>query len=163
MLDENEVKYFLSNMVIDDKQVTLEWLLWVAFSRWPIERCFEIGKRDFGMDHFEMRNWQGIHRHFYITQLTMLFCTEVQQCLREKNSGKHVPDSRTSSPRGRCLDYGPIYEFINTRTVLPTGRPDDRVLSAQEPASQTIPPKENLGTLVESGHKHQQNKKLCAV
>ena len=88
VLDKHEVKYFLSNMVIDDKQATLQWLLWVAFSRWPIERCFEIGKRDLGMDHFEMRNWRGIHRHFYITQLSMLFCTEVQQDLREKNSGE---------------------------------------------------------------------------
>jgi len=64
-------------VILNNKESTLDWLLWVAFSRWPIERCFDIGKRDLGMDHFEMRNWQGIHRHFYITQLSMLFCVEV--------------------------------------------------------------------------------------
>jgi hypothetical protein len=117
VLDTNEVKYFLSNMVIDDKPITLEWLLWVAFSRWPIERCFEIGKRDLGMDHFEMRTWQGIHRHFYMTQLSMLFCAEVQQSLREKNAGASFPDGRTGSSRRGLLDDGAIYDAAGTAAV----------------------------------------------
>lgn len=104
-------------MVIDDKQITLEWLLWVAFSRWPIERCFEIGKRDLGMDHFEMRTWQGIHRHFYMTQLSMLFCAEVQQSLREKNAGASFPDGRTGSSRRGLLDNGAIYDAAGTAAV----------------------------------------------
>ncbi len=117
MLDKKQVKYFLSNMVIDDKQITLQWLLWVAFSRWPIERCFEIGKRDIGMDHFEMRNWQGIHRHFYITQLTMLFCAQIQQSLREKNSKELLPYGRTSSSSRCMLDYRPMYDSTITTRV----------------------------------------------
>ena len=90
--DTNEVNYFLSNMIINNKGSSGDWLLWVAFSRWPIERCFEIGKRDLGLDLLEMRNWQGIHRHFYITQLCRLCRVEVQRKIREKNSGKYVFD-----------------------------------------------------------------------
>jgi hypothetical protein len=58
------------------------------------------------MDHFEMRNWQGIHRHFYITQLSMMFCVGVQQKLKEKNSRKYIFDGRAGSPGRMCLDYG---------------------------------------------------------
>jgi len=163
VLDKNQVKYFLSNMVIDDKQITPEWLLWVAFSRWPIERCFEIGKRDLGMDHFEMRNWQGIHRHFYITQLSMLFCAEVQQGLREKNSKELLSYGRTSSPGRRMLDYGPMYGVISTTALLPADCQENSLLSTPQSISQKISPKENIGIPEKIRNKCQQIKELCAV
>ena len=61
------LQYFVSNMTAGPG-VSLEWMLWVAFSRWPVERCFELAKRNLGMDHFEIRSWRGIHRHLYISQ-----------------------------------------------------------------------------------------------
>ena len=105
VLNPDEIKYFLANQSLLSPNITLEELLWVAFSRWPIERCFEIGKRNLGMDHFEMRQWAGIHRHFYISQLTQLFCGQVQQALREKNSTGTVPNCRAGSLGRQCLDY----------------------------------------------------------
>ena len=163
MLDKNEVKHFLSNMVIDDKQVTLQWLLWVAFSRWPIERCFEIGKRDLGMDHFEMRNWQGIHRHFYITQLTMLFCAQVQQSLREKNSKELLSYGRTSSSSRRMLDYRPMYGFAIATSLLSTNCRNNSLLSKAKSIGQKISPKENIEATEKIRNKCQQIKELCAV
>jgi SRSO17 transposase len=163
VLDENEVKYFLSNMVIDDKQITLEWLLWVAFSRWQIERCFEIGKRDLGMDHFEMRNWQGIHRHFYITQLSMLFCTEVQQVLREKNCGQFLPDGRTGSPSRGLLDYGAIYDAACTSNLLSASCGNNNLLSTSQSARQKISSQEKIETPKETRNKCQEIKELCTV
>ena len=105
VLHPEEIKYFLANQSLSSPLVTLKELLWVAFSRWPIERCFQIGKRDLGMDHFEMRQWHGIHRHYYISQLIQLFCAQTQQTLREKNSGETLPDHRTGSHGRQCLDY----------------------------------------------------------
>jgi SRSO17 transposase len=61
-------------MIPGSNGITLEKLLWIAFSRVPIERCFEISKRELGMDHFEVCGWAAIHRHFYISQLSYLFC-----------------------------------------------------------------------------------------
>jgi SRSO17 transposase len=163
VLDTNEVKYFLSNMVIDDKPITLEWLLWVAFSRWPIERCFEIGKRDLGMDHFEMRNWQGIHRHFYMTQLSMLFCAEVQQSLREKNAGASLPDGRTGSSRRGLLDYGAIYDAAGTAAVLSANGRHNNLLSRSQSTGQKIPLEAKPEAPEKTGHQCQQIKELCAV
>lgn len=88
--------------------ITLEKLLWIAFSRFPINRCFEIGKRELGMDHFEVCNWMAIHRHFYISQLSYLFCSRVHQKLREKNDREFLFDRRTGAASGQYVDRGTI-------------------------------------------------------
>jgi len=163
VLNTKEVKYFLSNLIVNHQDITLAWLLWVAFSRWPIERCFEIGKRDLGMDHFEIRNWQGIHRHFYITQLSMLFCSRVQQNLREKNSREFVFDGRTGSPSSQCLDYGAMDGTIRPRMLLPVGNVNHRISSTSQPTGQKISLEKNAERPKEVGHKCQPFKKLCAV
>jgi SRSO17 transposase len=80
-----EVKYFLSNRVpgevnpVTDQYITLRWLLRVAFGRWSIESCFREGKEELGLDHYEVRGWRCVHRHFYVTQLSHLFCARVRQ------------------------------------------------------------------------------------
>jgi len=96
-LNPKEIKYFVSNMLPGSNGITLEKLLRVAFSRWPIERCFELAKNEIGMDHFEIRSWRGIHRHLYISQLSQLFCSRVHQDLREKNSGQFISNRRAGS------------------------------------------------------------------
>ena len=73
-----EVKYFLSNCVVGRGRVTLRWLLRVAFGRWAIETCFRTAKEELGMDHFEVRGWRCIHRHWYLTQLSYLFCSRLK-------------------------------------------------------------------------------------
>jgi SRSO17 transposase len=80
-----EVKYFLSNRVPGERNpvtgqwITLRWLLRVAFGRWSIESCFREGKEELGLDHYEVRGWRCVHRHFYVTQLSHLFCARVRQ------------------------------------------------------------------------------------
>ena len=80
-----EVKYFLSNRVpgernpVTGKWITLRWLLWVAFNRWPIEDCFRTSKQELGMDHYEVRGWSCLHRHFHLTQWSYLFCARIRQ------------------------------------------------------------------------------------
>jgi SRSO17 transposase len=78
-----EVKYFLSNRVVGRGGITLRWLLRVAFSRWSIEACFRVAKEELGMDHFQVRGWRCIHRHYYVTGLSYLFCSRVRQRLDE--------------------------------------------------------------------------------
>jgi len=74
-----EVKYFVSNRVPGAPGVTLRWLLRVAFGRWPVESCFRQAKEELGMDHYEVRGWRCVHRHFFLTQLSQLFCARVRQ------------------------------------------------------------------------------------
>jgi len=73
-----EEKYFVSNRVPGEGGVTLRLLLRVAFGRWPVERCFRVAKKELGMDHYQVRGWDCLHRHFYLTQLSYLFCARVR-------------------------------------------------------------------------------------
>ena len=75
----SEVKYFVGNRVPGEQGVTLRWLLRVAFGRWSVESCFREAKEELGMDHYEVRGWRCLHRHFFVTQLSQLFCARVRQ------------------------------------------------------------------------------------
>ena len=147
VLNPDEIKYFLTNLRIDGQTVTLEWLLWVAFSRWPIERCFEIAKSELGMDHFEMRSWRGIHRHFYLTQVSQLFCARVHQQLREKKrSTDSVPDGRTGSGGGLCLGAGPRVSAVRPNRRVRTGGRIYPLPSTEKSTSAPIPLENNSPT-----------------
>jgi SRSO17 transposase len=75
----NEVKYFVSNRVPGEQGMTLRRLLRIAFGRWSVENCFRQAKEELGLDHYEVRGWRCVHRHFYLTQLSHLFCARVRQ------------------------------------------------------------------------------------
>jgi len=57
----------------------LRELLRVAFGRWSIERCFRVAKDEQGMDHYQVRGWRCLHRHFYLTQASYLFCARIRR------------------------------------------------------------------------------------
>jgi SRSO17 transposase len=74
-----EVKYFVCNRVPGEGGLTLRWLLRVAFGRWSVESCFRQAKEELGLDHYEVRGWRSLHRHFYLTQLSHLFSARMRQ------------------------------------------------------------------------------------
>ena len=110
-------------------RATLEWVLWVAFSRWPIEQCFERAKNELGLDHFEVRGWRSIHRHFYITQLTHLFCSRLHQRWREKNDEVVVPDGRAGAHGGLCVGRRAIAITSGSSAPVPPHPSDDSPLA----------------------------------
>jgi SRSO17 transposase len=74
-----EMKYFVANRVPGEKGISLRGLLRTAFGRWSVERCFRVAKGELGMDHYQVRGWRCLHRHFYLTQASYLFCARVRQ------------------------------------------------------------------------------------
>jgi SRSO17 transposase len=83
-----EIKFFIANGVVSKKGVTLRQLLRVAIGRWVIEAEFRISKEELGMDHFEVRGWRCIHRHYYLTGLSFLLCSRLRQSLDKINTGQ---------------------------------------------------------------------------
>jgi SRSO17 transposase len=80
-----KVKYFLSNAPEDTLLCTL---VRVAFSRWHVERCFEDCKGELGLNHAELRNYRGLHRHLILTAINYYFLQDrLGLWRREKNSG----------------------------------------------------------------------------
>ena len=47
----------------------LEELVRVAGIRWAIEECFEEAKGQVGLDQYEVRKWDGCHRHITLAML----------------------------------------------------------------------------------------------
>src|ERR1019366_1358621 len=44
-------------------EATLEQMVFVTKMRWRIERDYQDLKQDFGLGHYEGRNWRGFHHH----------------------------------------------------------------------------------------------------
>jgi SRSO17 transposase len=162
VVNPKEIKYFVSNLVVGTAGVTMELLLRIAFSRWPIERCFELGKNELGMDHFEVRSWDGIHRHWFITQLTLLFCARVHQRLREKNGSRRIPDGGTGAPCRLDLGRGPISLSAGQDQDVSESRGRYRLLQKSEPVGQTVPPENDSPTPPSPGHLSESFEIMCA-
>jgi SRSO17 transposase len=160
VLQPTAIKYFLANQTVGTG-ATLPGLLAVAFGRFPIERCLEIGKRELGMDHFEVRSWKAIHRHLYISQLSQLFCARVQQSLREKNARNTLPDGRTGAGGGQHLPGGPEPAARGPEGPLSAdGRPH-RLSSTPQPAVPSGPLPRHLTQPSATRHQHQSVKIVC--
>lgn len=91
----HEVKYFLSDA---GPETPLKTLLYVAFSRWHVERLFEDGKGEVGFHHFEVRNYKSLTRHLVLTNLSLYFLCEQTTRLRKK---KFLVDALPGPSRDR--------------------------------------------------------------
>lgn len=99
-----EMKYFLSNLVLGRSGVSVRQLLRVAFGRWSIEACFRTAKEELGMDHYEVRGWRCIHRHFYLTAVSYLLCNRIRQKL-DKENGSELTVEQVRSCINTYLKY----------------------------------------------------------
>lgn len=82
-VDSHEIKFFLSNA---PEETSFEEMCHVCTMRWPIEQCFEEGKSELGMNHYEHRSWQAWYRHMTFVFMAHLFILRIRHLLK-KNSG----------------------------------------------------------------------------
>jgi SRSO17 transposase len=68
--DRGEVKWYYSNLPVD---TTLQRLVELAHSRWPIEQFYEDAKGECGLDHYQGRRWDGLHRHLALVMMAYSF------------------------------------------------------------------------------------------
>jgi len=93
--EDGQLKYAFSNAPAD---TPLAELCRAATLRWPIEQCFQDGKSQVGMDHYEHRSWPAWHRHMLYVCLALHFLLRLRLQFK-KNAG---PDAAASAtPRGR--------------------------------------------------------------
>jgi SRSO17 transposase len=74
-----EHKYFFSSLSDD---IPLQRLVELAHSRWAIEQFYEDAKGECGLDHYQGRRWDGLHRHVALVMLAYSFL--VLQSLRSR-------------------------------------------------------------------------------
>lgn len=137
VLHPEEVKYFISNAPLE---TPIETLLLVAFSRWKIERMFEDGKDELGLDHFEVRQYGSLRRHLILSCVSYLFLAEFHQRHKKKSGTDGGPGAYGDGTTNPDLGGG------GTRWAEVV-RDDQRPVTAHpgcQRQGRTQPPKTNL-------------------
>jgi SRSO17 transposase len=65
-----ERKYYLANL---PATTDLRTLAATIKARWICEQAHQQMKEELGLDHFEGRSWQGLHRHALMTMIAYAF------------------------------------------------------------------------------------------
>jgi SRSO17 transposase len=65
-----EKKYYLANL---SAATDLRTLAATIKARWICEQAHQQLKEELGLDHFEGRSWQGLHRHALMTMIAYAF------------------------------------------------------------------------------------------
>jgi len=81
-LADGQIKYAFSNAPQD---TPLQEMVRVSGLRWPIEQCFQEGKGEIGMDHYEHRSWDAWHRHMTFVFIAQLFLLRMRHHLKKKS------------------------------------------------------------------------------
>src|SRR5262245_38865739 len=81
-----EKKYYLANL---PAKTDLRTLATTIKARWVCEQAHQQMKEELGLDHFEGRSWQGLHRHALMTMIAYAFL----QYRRLKNSKAEKKES----------------------------------------------------------------------
>lgn len=172
--EPGEVKFFVSNAPAG---TPLEWLVYVAYSRWPIEQCFKEEKDELGFDHFEVRGWRSIHRHMALTQVSHLYLNKMREKLiaeeqAEEEAGffslprsrRHPPDvprrEPDPQPDPRCpvclvpsLAPGPTWPTVPAGT----SRVDYQLHQKSQRRRPSQPSKNNAQETRKKGYRRNKN------
>jgi SRSO17 transposase len=80
-----EKKYYLANL---PAKTDLRTLAATIKARWICEQAHQQLKEELGLDHFEGRSWQGLHRHALMTMIAYAFLQHrrLEAAKRKKNN-----------------------------------------------------------------------------
>lgn len=87
-----EKKYYLSNLPVE---TDLRTVAAAIKARWICEQAHQQLKEELGLDHFEGRSWQGLHRHALMTMIAYAFLQ--QRRLAQARRGKNNPRTTAST------------------------------------------------------------------
>jgi SRSO17 transposase len=99
MSDPTDLAYYV---VSGPKKTRIEEMVKVAGTRWAIEESFESAKGEVGLDHYEVRSWDGWYRHMTLAMIAHAYLTVLRaratkpaqkkrvrgESLRRKNSSR---------------------------------------------------------------------------
>lgn len=73
--DPKDLAYYV---VSAPKKTSLEVMVKVAGTRWAIEESFESAKGEVGLDHYEVRSWDGWYRHITLAMMAHAYLTALR-------------------------------------------------------------------------------------
>lgn len=154
VLDPAEIKFFVSNA---PPEQSLGSILLVGFSRWHVERSFEDGKGEVGLDHYEGRRYPGLKRHLILSAISYLFLAKTNQRLR----GKKIRVDRVPSPHGRVRsDSLLVAQRKGVDAAAGTDRPTNRAHPTPQRRRPTQPRPANSPYSTESRNQAHTNARV---
>jgi SRSO17 transposase len=124
-----EQKYYLANLPAN---ATLKTLAATIKARWVCEQAHQQLKEELGLDHFEGRSWQGVHRHALMSMIAYAFLQSRR--LAAGSGGKKNPTwtasadaaghsksrrGRAGAPAARSMPALPSVNRESARMILP--------------------------------------------
>lgn len=154
VLDPAEMKFFVDNA---PPETSVGTILLVAFSRWRVERCFEDGKGEVGLDHYEGRSYPGLKRHLILSAISYLFLAKTNQRLRgKKNRVDGLP-----SPHRRLGAHSLVVDAPARVGAVPgTHRPADPANAMPQRLRSPRPHQANSPNSAGSRHQLDRNSTL---
>jgi SRSO17 transposase len=90
--DPEEIAYYLC---YGPSHTDVHELIRIAGRRWTIEDCFEAAKGEVGLDEYEVRKWEGWHRHVTLCLLAHAYLAVVRSVAEdEEDAVKRGPQTR---------------------------------------------------------------------
>jgi SRSO17 transposase len=108
-----EKKYYLANLPAG---VNLRKLAATIKARWVCEQAHQQMKEELGLDHFEGRSWQGLHRHALMTMIAYAFLQHRR--LAHARRGKKNQWTATSTKLA-CRASGHREALLSTAPAMP--------------------------------------------
>jgi SRSO17 transposase len=95
-----EKKYYLANLAAG---TDLRTLAATIKARWVCEQAHQQMKEELGLDHFEGRSWQGLHRHALMTMIAYAFLQHRRFAgrIRKKNNPRAATSAQLAC-RAKC-------------------------------------------------------------
>ncbi len=108
-----EKKYYLANL---PAKTDLRTLAAMIKARWICEQAHQQLKEELGLDHFEGRSWQGLHRHALMTMIAYAFL----QHRRLAQAGwkkKNQRPTASAEPAGRAPRHHRVHRSTTTSAM----------------------------------------------
>ncbi len=91
-----EKKYYLANL---PRETDLRTLAATIKARWVCEQAHQQLKEELGLDHFEGRSWQGLHRHTLMTMVAYAFL-QYRRLTKVRRGKKNRRAASAAKPAG---------------------------------------------------------------
>jgi len=86
--EEGERKWYYATLPAD---TPLKRLVTLAHARWTVEQFYEDAKGECGLDDYQGRRWDGLHRHLALAMLTYSFLTGQRHAASDQTDGGFPP------------------------------------------------------------------------
>ena len=127
--EEEQIKYWFSVL---PKETSLQRLILLAHARWVIEQFYEDAKQECGLDDYQGRSWQGLHRHLALVMLAYSFLMRNRLTLP-------LPPEEAFSP----LRHAKLAAF-RASADAPLAVPGSRPLAPPDQSDPHVPSSEKL-------------------